>query len=193
MHRSMGKSDFTFRRRAPVDEGSLSNLSSASRFDKAVVRALRAATVPTCSVAGDGALPGDASCCPRTCKQLGRTACGTHIDGCGGVIDCGPCDSHARPDGGLPRCETAPKCVPRSCNSFHGLCGTVPDGCGGTIKCKACSGEACVPTTCEITTFECGLLPDGCGGVLQCNSCKGTTVCRDHKCVPCDPIAPETP
>ncbi len=121
----------------------------------------------------------DYGCYPwMTCWNLGYQ-CGTFIDDCGNLQDCGGC---AAPDtcggGGWDHyCG----CAPTTCEAQGASCGTLSDGCGGTLNCggcsfpQSCSGNTCVggstcpepPCTPQSCTSECGV-PDGCGGILTC-------------------------
>ena len=73
-----------------------------------------------------------ASCMPKTCDDLGET-CGSHPDGCFGMLDCGAC---------------ATACQPKTCAQLAKSCGTHADGCGGMANCGACAA------TCSADAWE---------------------------------------
>jgi hypothetical protein len=62
-------------------------------------------------------------CIPLTCAQQGIT-CGPAGDGCGGLLDCGPCPPN--------------DCIPRTCPTNDNTCQILPDNCGKVIYCGAC-------------------------------------------------------
>ncbi len=124
-------------------------------------------------------------CMPQSCASAGW-ACGAGNDGCGGLLDCGPCLQ-----AGTTCDATSHKCIctPQTCTTLGAACGTIGDGCGSTLDCGSCpSGQTCggggdhkcgttpcVPGTCR--TGECGDPSDGCGNVLMCASCPTGQVC----------------
>ena len=122
-------------------------------------------------------------CQPHDCYQEGLE-CGLGGDGCGGVLDCGPCP-------GSGTCSTgntcvwpadAGACVPATCGSLGYPCGTVTDGCGKWLDCGACPA----PQYCGGGGFrQCGgrcEVPDaGDGCLVQCSSDAGT--CSGLSCV----------
>jgi hypothetical protein len=64
--------------------------------------------------------------------------CGPSGDGCGALLDCGPCPSG---------------CTPRTCSQAAADCGMIADNCGGLIDCGVCTGlDTCgglgTPNTC---------------------------------------------
>ena len=148
--------------------------------------------------------PPPPTCTPTTCGALGLS-CGAAPDGCGGVLDCGPCTA---PDtcggGGTPGTCGHTSCVPQTCGTRCGLqgdgcggtltcppcdsgtcipltcagrCGPQGDGCGGTLSCPACDGGTCTPRTCAAAGAECGIIGDGCGGTIDCGSCTPPQTC----------------
>jgi hypothetical protein len=156
--------------------------------------AARARDPADASPTTDGCIPlrcSDPSCYPPYCGAIG--------DGCGGVLDCGPCPLGWSCNNRL--CQAPPEvCTPTACSS-KGLfyCGTIGDSCGRQLDC-ACPDAAqdckerlcverplnCTPLTCEVMSKPtyCGVLGDGCGGVLVCGDrCSelGLT-CVDHFC-----------
>ena len=85
-------------------------------------------------------------CAARTCADL-AAACGLASDGCGHVIDCGPCTPPTSCGGsGIPNhCG----CTPKTCDGLGADCGTLPDdGCGAPLDCGPCpDGEGCDTAT----------------------------------------------
>jgi hypothetical protein len=152
--------------------------------------------------------PNGGSCTPKTCVELGYN-CGPAGDGCGNVIQCGPCTP---PDtcggGGSPNVCGYPDagCTPLTCASFPSTtCGEQSDGCGGhTADCNPCTppatcggggtpnqcgypGTNCTPATCASLGFQCGYGANGCGGVTaECGTCPNGTSCSANHCVPVD-------
>jgi hypothetical protein len=60
-------------------------------------------------------------CTPLNCVDQG-IVCGPAGDGCGGTLDCGPCD-----------------CIPTTCEAAGATdCASIPDGCGGLLRCGTC-------------------------------------------------------
>ena len=119
--------------------------------------------------------PPPPTCTKTTCAAAGYT-CGPLPDGCGGLLDCGPCTA---PDtcggaGTVGKCGHV-VCTPSTC---AGKCGPQGDGCGGTLSCPPCDGGSCVPLTCA---GRCGPQGDGCGGTLSCPACDGA-VCSPTTC-----------
>ncbi len=144
-------------------------------------------------------VPPPPTCTPKTCAMLTPPAgCGLAGDGCGGVIDCGPC---APPEtcggGGVPFQCGAPSCVKKTCVGLGVNCGPVGDGCGGILDCgpclipgqicggagpSKCGGGACGPKTCVQQGLDCGAAGDTCGGLLDCGTCPPTFTCVGGKC-----------
>jgi hypothetical protein len=147
-------------------------------------------------------------CMPQTCAQAGAQ-CGPAGDGCGGLLDCGPCPAgQTCGGGGQPSVCGAPTCTPKTCQDQNIHCGPAGDGCGNLIQCGACpAGQTCggggqpgvcgnltcTPKTCQDQGIQCGPAGDGCGGLLSCGSCPaGQTcggggqpgVCGNQPCVP---------
>lgn len=106
----------------------------------------------------------DACCLPQTCQELGQT-CGEWPDGCGGVLDCGPC-----------------QCVPDTCDPNFPTC-NIPDGCGGTLNCCH-EGWLCNTTDYEWDLCCKPQLCDGQGPGSIYDQCM--QVCRA-----CAPLTPE--
>ncbi len=148
--------------------------------------------------------PDGGACVAKTCADYNaqHVDCGQQSDGCGGVIDCGVCNTAAGEfcGGGGPSKCGAPgadggTCVPKTCADYPGKCGVHPNGCGGvTGVCGTCTGtQTCggggVPSVCggggvngpdggacvPITTCgpkQCGIIANGCGGTFDCGMSK---------------------
>ena len=86
---------------------------------------------------------GGTGCVPLTCDSAGGRFCESVGDGCGGMLNCGPCPNGGVCGGaGTPNlCAGAPGCVPITCQQATAkYCGTLGDGCGRMIDCLGCSG-----------------------------------------------------
>jgi hypothetical protein len=139
-------------------------------------------------------------CVPQTCQSLGYE-CGTNVDGCNHVIDCGTCEGGKycggggyRKCGGVgPQQCGIPLCVPITCQTSDIECGNWGDACGGLLECGQCppsetcgsdgkclwpaDAGPCVPATCTSLGYGCGPFPDGCGGWLDCGTCPVDQFC----------------
>jgi hypothetical protein len=91
------------------------------------------------------------TCTPLTCQQQ-NIMCGPAGNGCGGIIQCGPCPPGQTCQGN--QCVANP-CTPRTCQQAGANCGPIADGCGGIIDCGTCVP----PLTCGG-----GGTPNVCGG-----------------------------
>jgi hypothetical protein len=138
------------------------------------------------------------SCSPRTCGAQG-IQCGPAGDGCGGLLQCGPCiPPNTCGGGGMPGVcgfVDGGNCTPENCMQQGFNCGPAGDGCGNQINCGPCppgqscggggspgvcgsiDGGTCVPETCQQLGFNCGPAGDGCGGLLQCGPCTPPNTC----------------
>jgi hypothetical protein len=127
-------------------------------------------------------------CQPSTCRQE-AVECGLAGDGCGGVLDCGPCppSETCSSDGKCLWPADAGPCVPATCASLGYGCGSSTDGCGGSLDCGACpvdqfcggGGVRRCGGACSITDGGCSLVcssPDGgsCTAILTA-LCSGQT------------------
>jgi hypothetical protein len=94
-------------------------------------------------------------CTPKTCAQE-NIQCGPAGDGCGGLLNCGPCPMGQFCGGGGPgKCGTSTTCMPATCASQNIQCGPAGDGCGNQLDCGNCP-----------TGYICGLnAPGQCGKV----------------------------
>jgi hypothetical protein len=152
--------------------------------------------------------PDGGTCTAKTCAEL-HVTCGPTGDGCGNVIQCGPCTA---PDtcggGGVPGQCGYPDagCAPLTCASFPSTtCGEQTDGCGGhTAYCNPCTlpatcggggvpgqcgypSTSCTPATCSSLGLQCGYASNGCGGVTaDCGTCPSGSTCSNNMCVPID-------
>ena len=151
-------------------------------------------------------------CTPKTCVQIGAS-CGPAGDGCGGIIQCGPCPAgQTCGGGGMPSVCGGPMCTPKTCAQQSIQCGPAGDGCGGLVQCGTCpagqtcgggnmpgkcGNQMCTPKTCVQENIQCGPAGDGCGGLIQCGACPpgqscggggmpgicGGTMCTPKTCV----------
>jgi hypothetical protein len=94
------------------------------------------------------------ACTPTTCAAHNAT-CGSIPDGCGGMLDCGPCPAGTTCGGGGVPNQCGSACIPTTCAAHNATCGSIPDGCGGMLDCGPCP----VGTTCGG-----GGVPNQCGG-----------------------------
>jgi hypothetical protein len=83
-------------------------------------------------------------CTPTTCAAQG-IECGPAGDGCGSLVDCGPCPSGELCGGGGPgKCGTQNNCTPLTCTAQGIECGQAGDGCGNVLDCGNCpTGQVC--------------------------------------------------
>jgi hypothetical protein len=141
---------------------------------------------------GSCVTPDIPTCTPKTCAQLGAQ-CGPTGDGCGGLIQCGPCPAgQTCGGGGQPSVCGSPTCTPETCAQQNIQCGPAGDGCGNLIQCGACPGgqtcggggmpgvcgnQTCSPKTCAQQSIQCGPAGDGCGNLIQCGSCPTGQTC----------------
>jgi hypothetical protein len=96
--------------------------------------------------AGQPNVCSNATCCPKTCAQLGYI-CGPLDDGCGHMLDCGTCPFNQQCGGTCgdqPGHCGFPGCCPTNCKALGINCGAVGDGCGNLLQCGTCPmGETC--------------------------------------------------
>jgi hypothetical protein len=82
-------------------------------------------------------------CQPRDCADVGAE-CGPIADGCGELVDCGPCEEGEICGGDGPNQCGMNSCDPRSCEDVGAECGPIGDGCGEVVECGDCTdGEVC--------------------------------------------------
>jgi hypothetical protein len=132
------------------------------------------------------------TCTPKTCAQQGLM-CGPAGDGCGNVIQCGPCPAgQTCGGGGMPSVCGSPSCTAKTCPQLGIQCGPAGDGCGGLLQCGTCpagqtcggggmpgvcGNQTCTPKTCVQLGIQCGPAGNGCGGLLQCGTCPTNQTC----------------
>jgi hypothetical protein len=129
-------------------------------------------------------------CQPDTCEEViaqfaaveVAVECGMLPDGCGGFVECPPCD-------GEDTCGANGQnfvcgCEPATCSSVGAQCGDIVVGCGleGTVNCGECPGE-----------LVCGednrcVCPRGQSCDAPCGGCEVGEVCVDGQC--CTPDFP---
>jgi hypothetical protein len=141
---------------------------------------------------GSCVTPDVPKCTKTTCAAQG-IKCGPAADGCGGVLDCGPCPTgQTCGGGGIPSTCGAPSCSPRTCLQQNIHCGPAGDGCGKSLDCGACTlpdtcggggtpgvcgRGTCTATTCAAQNIHCGPAGDGCGNALDCGPCPAGQTC----------------
>ncbi len=90
-------------------------------------------------------------CTPLTCESAG-ISCGSLLDGCGGVLDCGGCDCNVATDCPQRPCETVTACNDGVCAYQPVSCGThactCPSGDCEPEDVRAC-GEGCAEQYCD--------------------------------------------
>jgi hypothetical protein len=95
---------------------------------------------------------GGVPCTPATTCPAGQN-CGQAADGCGGLINCGTCNS------------------PQFCG------GGGASMCGGNDGLGADGGVICTPLTSCPAGQNCGYAADGCGGLINCGTCTSPQYC----------------
>lgn len=120
--------------------------------------------VPQSCAPGRGTAAANECCLPQTCEELGHS-CGEWPDGCGGILDCGPCP-----------------CERRTCPAGEPTC-NLDDGCGGKLDCCPpgwiCNttgygwDACCEPLKCGPPNQP-GCLWDHC--LEACRLCNGATI-----------------
>ena len=144
-------------------------------------------------------MDGGPICTLVTCASA-QADCGLLGDGCGAVIDCGPCSAPQSCGGGgvASRCGGDAGCTPKTCADFNANCGPIADGCGNTTDCGTCTAPqtcggagvpwrcgqsgadagVCVPTTCQDAGATCGTVADRCGSLTaSCGTCVAPASC----------------
>jgi hypothetical protein len=83
-------------------------------------------------------------CTPKTCAGE-NIQCGPAGDGCGNLLDCGPCPmGQSCGGGGAGKCGNSSSCVPTTCTAQGIQCGPAGDGCGDLLNCGNCpTGQIC--------------------------------------------------
>lgn len=127
-----------------------------------------------------------ASCTPIACADVGKN-CGSISDQCGGILDCGRCESGNCGGGGVDNvCGSGGQCLAETDAAF---CARLGKNCGEVNAWDTC-GRA--------RTTDCGICgaQQTCGGealknVCLCRSsadCDGDNVRTDQDCDPNDPM-----
>jgi hypothetical protein len=99
----------------------------------------------------------DIPVCNKTTCAAQSIQCGPAGDGCGGLLDCGPCPPGQTCGGGGVPGLCGSLCIPKTCAALGFNCGLAGDGCGGQLDCGVCSP----PNTCGG-----GGDPNVCGGSI---------------------------
>ena len=110
------------------------------------------------NVGGAGAATGSTGGGSAVCGSVlcTATSCGSLVDPCGAVVDCGYTNcaqgicGAADPNTGVATPNVCPPCTKLDCTTAGANCGSILDGCGGTIDCGTCTAPAC-----------CGCAPTG--------------------------------
>ena len=135
------------------------------------------------------------TCTARSCAQQ-NAMCGAVGDGCGNIIQCGPCpQGQVCGGGGKPNQCGAAMCTMTTCAAQGFNCGPAGDGCGGSLSCGSCpkgqscggggkpgvcgsaDAGACVPLSCADQKLGCGPAGDGCGAMISCGTCPAGQSC----------------
>lgn len=128
----------------------------------------------------------EVGCTPQTCASLGFE-CGTHSDGCSGILECEQ-----------DTCSAGGDC-PDGCDD------TVVDQVCGLVNAGTCGTPSCLPRdVCEVgddTDAVCGQLSNGCE-LVDCGGCPGALTCGaveanrcgEGECIPltCDDLRADT-
>jgi hypothetical protein len=118
---------------------------------------------------GDGAPP--CAAYKGTCAEQ-KLECGSALDGCGNILDCGTCAAgQICGGGGTTNVCAAPPCTAATCVSQGFDCGMATDGCGNVIDCGACAAG-----------LVCGIGGQGnvCGSPPCTNLCLQQTMCAGN-------------
>jgi len=150
---------------------------------------------------GDSAVDAS-SCLPTTCEARGKD-CGSIMDDCGAILECGSCTV---PDtcggGGSANVCGNGLCTPTNCVTAAAACGDLSDGCATVLDCGSCSlpavcgggGEA---NTCGIpAAVDAGVPGPDAGSTGNCDATcmaqSGAVCCEDCGCggatVRCTPV-----
>jgi hypothetical protein len=134
-------------------------------------------------------------CIPQTCAQHPEIQCGPVSDGCGGILNCGGCNSPQVCNASTNTC-----CNETTCAAQGATCGTVNAGCGpefvltcGTCGAgQGCSSNHCVTcpsNACSLQGAQCGTITDPTCGVTTCGTCGAGTHCdATNHCAAGNPI-----
>ena len=113
---------------------------------------------------------GTDACVPRDCAQQGLN-CGSALDGCGNIIQCGTCPTGETCGAKSPNVCGGVVCTPKTCAQQNFDCGAATDGCGNVIQCGSCQGS----TTCGASS------PNVCGGPPCTGLCLQQTTLHRHR------------
>lgn len=148
--------------------------------------------------------PDAAPCTPTTCAAQSKD-CGSIMDGCGQILECGSCTVPDTCGGGLTAnlCGNG-LCTPTTCVAESAACGQISDGCASVLECGTCNAPAVcggggVPNTCGVpSTVDAGVSPDAStSGNCDptCMNQSGAVCCEDCGCggatVRCTPVCEE--
>jgi hypothetical protein len=150
--------------------------------------------------AGDST-PDAATCFPTTCVAQGKN-CGSIMDGCGSILECGSCTV---PDtcggGGSANVCGNGLCTPTNCVAEGASCGNISDGCASVLDCGSCvppavCGGGGVANTCGVpSVVDAGTLDPDAGSSGNCDpTCmaqSGAVCCKECGCtgtVLCYPV-----
>lgn len=120
---------------------------------------------------------------PDACESA-HFECGSLIDFCGKLIDCGACSAPlvcGATDADLGQCvcpaenvvcdgrclDSGQCCTDEDCPGYYQVCGVV-----APHVCSCVQDDAC-----ESANFECGPLIDFCGKLVDCGACPAPSVC----------------
>lgn len=105
-----------------------------------------------------------------TCASRGWT-CGTFVDDCGVIQNCGSCAG--------------------CCDCIGGQCQSNNNNCAVDESCINCLCQQCTPTdTCASRGWICGTFVDDCGATIDCGACTGCQVCNNGACEDDDSLCP---
>jgi hypothetical protein len=114
---------------------------------------------------------GNDACVPKSCAQQGFD-CGSALDGCGNIIQCGAtCPAGQTCGAQMPNVCGGVVCTPKSCAQQGFNCGSADDGCGNVIMCGTCpTGQSCGANAANV----CGTSVTCTGLCTQQTMCAGT-------------------
>ena len=151
---------------------------------------LALAAASGCGSDGKQTTPDGSVCVPTSCAAEGKN-CGYMPDGCGGLLQCGTCQTPQVCGGGgfANVCGTG-TCLPTTCAAQAKDCGDISDGCADVLDCGTCEapqtcGGGGVPNVCGGSAPTDGGVPvDGstslCG--TECMSQPGAVCCMECGC-----------
>ncbi len=129
-------------------------------------------------------------CVPSSCRQE-AIECGPAGDGCGGLLECGPCPGSetCSRDGKCLWPTDAGPCVPATCTTLGYGCGSSTDGCGGWLDCGTCpvdqycggGGLRQCGGTCSIPDGSCTVVCSSPAGG-SCTAISAAASCSRQRC-----------